>query len=88
MRKQLIAAFAFLALNSIGPTDALAQNKPSQAVSDQRIHNIRMRLEGVLTALDAERSDYGGHKAKAHGYLSEARSELLAAEEYAHSQGK
>jgi len=51
--------------------------------SNANIWHVHRRLDGTIDHLQHDESDYGGHKVAAMNDLQNARTELVAAEQYA-----
>ncbi|HEY7994003.1 MAG: hypothetical protein ACHQY2_00535 [Candidatus Eremiobacterales bacterium] len=59
----------------------------NQRGSTQNIMNIRSHVEAAIDALNQDRTDYGGYKARAMEKLQQARQELDAAVDFIHNPG-
>ncbi len=84
---------AVLSLTVIGTGAALTSTAQAQMTqplrgqwhSNYNIHRERVRLEGVIDALQRDRHDYDGQRIQAISLLQQARQHLLAAEQYQQS---
>jgi hypothetical protein len=72
------AACAFILVSGMAP----AMAKP-QCASDANLWHVHRRVEGVIQQLAHDQRDYGGHRTTAVDDLTNARVELVAAEQYA-----
>jgi len=79
----LVAAFAVGALSTASSLPAAAAALRSDCASNNNIMHVHRRLDGAIDQLAHDQRDYGGHREQAIDKLQQARTQLVAAEEYA-----
>jgi Spy/CpxP family protein refolding chaperone len=55
--------------------------------SFRNLHHVRQRLETLISELQRDQRDYGGHRVAAINLMQQARAELIQAEQYDKSHG-
>jgi hypothetical protein len=77
-----LALVTGLGLGIASPVPAVAAMRPNCS-SDANIWHVHRRLDGAIDRLSHDQHDYGGNRVAAMNDLQSARTEIVAAEQYA-----
>src|SRR5579863_5655496 len=87
----LILSVSMFGAGAVFTSSANAQMTPrpyhngglrNEGGSARNLHHVRQRLESLISELQRDQRDYGGHREQAIDLMQQARGQLIQAEQY------